>query len=77
MAQSYVREAKPSNSCATLTRVEPSIDEALTFWMNDIRPEGAQGNSYRPEKVLVNPDAWDGEKAQLIAALDLHTKESA
>ena len=33
-AQSYVREPKPSNSFATLTRVERSIDEALTFWMN-------------------------------------------
>ncbi|MDM0049934.1 hypothetical protein QTI04_13010 [Variovorax sp. J22R115] len=45
MAQSYVREAKLSNGFATLTRVERSINEALTVWTNDIRPEGAQGNS--------------------------------
>lgn len=77
VAQSYVREPKPSNGFATLTRVERSIDDALTSWMNDIRPEGAQGNSYRPEKVLVNPAAWDGDIAHLIAALDLQTKEPA
>ena len=77
VAQSYERDAKTSSSFATLSRVERSIDQALAFWMKDSRPEGGQGNSYRPEKVLVNPAAWDGEKAHLIAALDLQTKELA
>ena len=59
--------ARPFSGCS---------DEALAFWMQDVKPEGARGTSYRPEKVLVHPAAWDGERAHLIAALDLQTKES-
>jgi len=39
--------------------------------------EEPRARDYRPEKVFVNPDAWDGERAHLMAVLDLVGKVAA
>ena len=57
--------------------VDRSLDEVLELWMGNVKPEGSRRMDYRPKKVLVNPAAWDGERAHLVAALDLASKVEA
>lgn len=74
VAHSFVRQV---DGTTKRVDVERSIDEVLEAWMRDIKPEGARGTNYRPSKVLVNPSAWDGQRAHLAAALDLKSKVAA
>ncbi|CAN7782388.1 hypothetical protein LJR175_008213 [Variovorax sp. LjRoot175] len=74
IAQSFVRQ---EDGKTKRVDVERSIDEVLEAWMLDIKPEGARATNYRPSKVLVNPSAWDGKRAHLVAALDLKSKVGA
>ena len=58
MPQSYARNASKAGVATNLTRVERTIDEALAFWMQEVKPEGAQGTSDSPEKVFMHPAGW-------------------